>query len=404
MNIKIKSLKKLKSPKAKEEALKKQISTWEKEVYQDWYDNQFNFSIQTIFTPFKQVLEILDKVRTLDNKDVCVIANSEIYLLLKGLKSIGQEDFQYKSLSFITDIKSLKGKDNIKVVDFSNIDKIKLDMKFDVELFNPPYGDKTGSAQSTTIWHKFVGKALDLLKPNGILCTIHPSGYRKDASTFRKLFNRMKQYQFEFISLSNYKTGLDIFKENTTCDWYVIKNVEKFKNTVVRGVDGKTIEIDMSKVIALPDSNLDKLNKIADYTKQNSVEILKDTTYHTQRDYISKVKDKTFTHPVVYTLKKDGPTFKYSSRTDLGSFTKPKVILGKGKGMPVLDLEGKIGYCEFSYGITGEKEYLKKVYKALQTPECIQDLNELGSGDGHNYIRSAVELLRKDFWKNYITE
>jgi hypothetical protein len=277
-------------------------------------------------------------------------------------------------------------------------------MKFDIILGNVPYQETTGSAQSKTIWHLFVDKSLDMLQSNGYLCMVHPSGYRKDTSTFRKLFKRMKALQFEFISLSNYKTGLDLFGVTTTCDWYVLKNTDKYTNTAVRGVDNSSLEIDMSQVVALPDSNLDKLNLIADYTKQESVDVLKDTTYHTQRDYISNTNEGDFVYPVVYTLKIDGPSYKYSSRTDLGNFTKPKVILGKGKGMPVLDLKGELGYCEFSYAITGEQDYLIEVHKALQTPECIQDLKELGSGEGHNYIRSAVELLRKDFWKYYPTK
>ena len=96
-----------------------QLNEYENNISEIWDRTQLGKSIQDKFTPLSLVLEMLEKVRTLDNRDVCVIANSEIYLLIKGLKEKGKENFQYKSLTLITDIKSLIGKENIKRNNFN---------------------------------------------------------------------------------------------------------------------------------------------------------------------------------------------------------------------------------------------------------------------------------------------
>lgn len=132
----------------------------EDKIKERWIEVQYGSSLQKVFTPFVLVLEMLEKVRTLDNRDVCVLTNSEIYLLIKTLKKEGKKNFQYKTLTLITDIKSLEGKDNVKVVDFDNIEKVSLGMKFDVVIGNPPYNDSGDS--NNQIYQHFWNLAFDL--------------------------------------------------------------------------------------------------------------------------------------------------------------------------------------------------------------------------------------------------
>jgi hypothetical protein len=147
------------------------------DILQKWYTVQKGFSIQQTFTPFELVFEILEKVGKLDNKDVLVIANSEIFLLLKTLKKYKLTN--YKSITFLTDIESLEGKEGVKVVDFNKISDISIDMKYDVIIGNPPFNDESTTSTDTRrgfrggYFVKFIDTALRLTK--GSVVMISPS-------------------------------------------------------------------------------------------------------------------------------------------------------------------------------------------------------------------------------------
>lgn len=116
-----------------------ELSSYEAEGRRIWSKYQEGKSLQTVFTPFALVVDILEKLEDLSGKDILVVANVEIFTFIKTLKKYNHID--YKSITFLTDNISLTGKEGIKVVDFINISKVNLDMKFDVVIGNPPYND-----------------------------------------------------------------------------------------------------------------------------------------------------------------------------------------------------------------------------------------------------------------------
>ena len=123
------------------------LNKYDAEGFRFWRKYQDGNSLQSNYTPLTLVLEMLNKLDTLDGKDIAVIANVEIFSFLKALKKY--EHINYSSITFITDIKSLEGKENIEVVDFNKIPYINLNMKFDVVIGNPPFNNE-GTVRSNS--------------------------------------------------------------------------------------------------------------------------------------------------------------------------------------------------------------------------------------------------------------
>ena len=275
------------------------------------------------------------------------------------------------------------------------------DMKFNVVIGNPPYQHTTGSSAGKPIWHLFVDVALNVCKDGGYVSLIHPFGWRNGKSKFKSISKRLREYQIDHCVLSNYDTGIKYFRVNTTCDQYVLHKVASYKASTLIDYDGEINTINLKNAAQIPNSIPAQYVDCIDLTMTNTVSINGDTTYHTQKDIVQRTEDDIYKYPVVYTLKQSGPSFWYA-RDNTHHFGIPKILMGRGLGQPVLDLKGEMAPCEFSYYITAEDtDILEKMYNALCNPECIKLCKQLGSGKGHNYLKEAVGLLHKDFWKRF---
>lgn len=369
-----------------------------------WERVQEGNSLQSVYTPASLAFELFEKIPSWEGKDVLVVANLEVYTFLLNLKKQGK--ISPKSLVVMTDVSSQVGKPNRIMVDFNEIDKLKLDMKFDIVIGNPPY-QKTESKEKkagTPIWHKFVLKSYDLLKEGGYLSMIHPNGWRNKRAKFKKVLELFNSGNPLFINLSDYSTGLRIFKVGTTCDWYVLQKARNEKNTTVVDVDGIEINVDMSSLELLPDRNLEECLKYLASPSEEKVDIIfSQTAYYTLNDHMSKERTDTFEHPIAYTVtQKNGLSFWWSSDNTKGQFGVPKVIVSKGAGCyPIVDLEGDYGLTQFTYAIADTKENLPKIEKALKSEKFLKVMKDLGSGNDR-YTREALSVLKKDFWKDFI--
>ena len=276
-------------------------------------------------------------------------------------------------------------------------------MKFDVIVGNPPYQETTGATTGKSLWPKFVDTSINIIKELGYVALIHPSGWRSGKTTAKKIHNTIQAYQMCHLVLSNYEKGQKLFNVMTTCDWYILQKTPAAHGTTIIDCDNNLHELFLGNVKQLPDVLIPDYQHIIDITMEDTIEILFNYINDTQKEHIQKYQDDVYKFPVIYTLKKAGPSYVWSSRNDLGHYNIPKVILGRGLGMPILDLNGDYSMCEFSYAIVGKDiKYLQNVYNALITERCINDLKKLGCGKGHNYLREVVRLLRPEFYKNYI--
>ena len=291
-----------------------QLEAYESDIKKRWTNVQFENSLQKIFTPFSLVLEMLEKVRTLDNRDICVIANSEIYLLIKGLKEKGKENFQYKSLTLITDIKSLIGKENIKQVNFNNLNKLKLDMKFDVVLANPPYHQPAGdSTYSKPLQNYFVELGMKLGKK---VCFITQANYCGPIKSSLK--STLANYKIEYFAYT------DAFKKtvpNIEVAWFIV-DTELPNNGLTTILNNKkeefqyTIAADRPIPIFSSKSSVELVEKVKDLIGMDSIFTCNTQVLRSKLDYSKngkyKVVQSTGNKAVPLIIESSNVTVKYS--------------------------------------------------------------------------------------------
>ncbi len=129
------------------------LKSVEGEIIKRYNEYQKDVSIQNVFTPAKLVHDILKRVGSLEGKDVLIVANYDIAFRVALLKAVNNapayaadstNEYNYKSLTFLTDVVDLNPKDETKFeVVLANLNEpAKIDMmgkKFDVVIGNPPY-------------------------------------------------------------------------------------------------------------------------------------------------------------------------------------------------------------------------------------------------------------------------
>ena len=243
----------------------------ESDIKYKWQEAQCDNSLQSTFTPFKLTLEMLEKINDINGKDILVIANSETFLFIKYLKVNGY--INYKSLTLLTDVKSLEGKNGIKVVDFNNIDKLKLDMKFDITLGNPPYDGKK------ELHLQFLNFAIE--NTNGIVKIIHPSAWilTKTYNKRVKLHERAAasnaikfNTEFEFVNGNKHFPDANFFYPLTITTVNTISN-NKNEYKIKDSINNRVLKFnDFNDINFHYDSKeyLGLRNKIISYIKNNN--------------------------------------------------------------------------------------------------------------------------------------
>jgi len=279
--------------------------------------------------------------------------------------------------------------------------------KFDLILGNPPYNDGSGNMGSShTLWDKFVIKSFDILKKEQYLVFVHPDGWRNLGNGFDKVKNLLKTKQMLYLEIHDKGDGIKTFGASTTYDFYCVKNNDQINfNTKIKCIDNTVENINISKLNFIPNGMYDSFQKLIAKNGEETVNVVRSCTYHTQKNYISKEKNDIFKYPCVYVTYKDGSIqFRYSSINNKGHFGIPKVIWSNGISTPIVDMNGEYGMTEFSYAIFDDVENLEKIKKAMLNPEFIKLMSFSDGMTGHRYNYKAISLFRKDFWKEFINE
>jgi hypothetical protein len=279
--------------------------------------------------------------------------------------------------------------------------------KFDIVVMNPPYNSPSinkGSAH--VLWDEFVMKALlTSLKTDAYLVAVHPDGWRSLGSAYIKVKNVLKSRQMSYLEVHSKKEGMKTFGASTSYDFYCVRNTENLGNfnTKIKCSDGTTERVDISKLEFIPNGMYDTFQKLIAKKGEEHVSLLRTCAYHTQKEYVSKVKTEVFKYPCVYYTYKDGSMkLYYSSINTKGCYNIPKVIWSQGISMPIVDTTGEYAMNEFAFAIVDDVENLEKIKQAMLNPEFIKLMSLSDGVSGQRYNRKAIALFRKNFWIDFL--
>jgi hypothetical protein len=369
-----------------------------------------------VFTPIGLVCKILDKIPEEVWKnpsatflDPCMGKGTFLLEIVRRLVYIyGYTEDDAKSRVYGYDIRvkyvnhlTRRGLKNVRHKDFLN--EI-IEMEFDVVLGNPPYGKDNGASNSTTLWDKFIFKSVNLLKDGGYFSMVHPGSWRSGSGEFIKVKNTLTSLNMTYLKMCDYKEGLRIFNQQTNFDWYVVKNEESTDLTLTKvcDYDNNVVEIALKNLPLIPSSKIDTFFDYISLDENDRVEFINDSSYHTQRNWVSKSNNNDFIYPCVYSISESkGVQFRWSSDNSKGHFGKSKIIWTNGsKTEPILDIEGNYGLTEFACAIVDTPENLVKLKNVLDSNKFISDIMFF-RGRGNVYDKKIIKLLKKDFWREF---
>jgi hypothetical protein len=138
-----------------------------------------------------------------------------------------------------------------------NVDKLPAIMKFDYVLGNPPYKDKKEGSRSgssdSPLWWQITERSFDLLKEDGIISFITPTGIVSGSDKFTSLFlGKDAKYDLQSVNFNanNYfNVGIEI------CSWVAKKSKPSYSVSVN---DGRIINSSLVNYISV-DKNFDDI-------------------------------------------------------------------------------------------------------------------------------------------------
>ncbi len=279
--------------------------------------------------------------------------------------------------------------------------------KWDLIIQNPPYQlQKEGFKKTQPLWHLFVQKSLTLLVENGYMSMVHPSGWRNVDGVFKETQIKLKEKQILELRIQNEKEGIKIFKADTRFDYYILKNIIPYTETIIKNQDGYLEKINISKLEFIPNSNFTEIESLIAKDGEEMVNILHSySAYETRKEWIKIEKNEIYKYPVVYTVPKgDSLNLMYSSINDRGHFGHPKLIWSNGRIISVgsyIDRIGNYGLTQFSYAIVDDENNLDSIKKAFDSNKFRKLMESSAVGD-MSINRKVISLLKKDFWKEFI--
>jgi len=387
----------------------KQIALRElyKEKSNEW--TYFDDNLQNVFTPYDLCDNIVSKINgyvNLNEKKILVV-NLEFAIVLI------EHGHDPNNICFLTDCEQKARFGKIIGVEIMNDDFTdffqKVRDKKEIRtwgacIMNPPYQTKSDKSDTKTqaIWDKFVACSVDIVEQGGTIAAIHPSGWRSGNGIFPDA-KILKDKQVEYLEIHDEADGLKIFDATTRFDWYVLKNIPVERPTVIIDQNGEKFEAILRDLPCVPNCMIEKVISMVAKGKGKTVELICDSTYHTQREHMSKDKSDRFKYEVVYSTPIGSPTIWYSSIQN-GHFGIPKVIFNPSRPIGyVIDYDGKYGLSQFCVGIVGDKKHLDMVANvfANQKTNGFAEFMESCHFTDKIFNKDIVSRFRKDFWKEF---
>lgn len=280
-------------------------------------------------------------------------------------------------------------------------------MKFDAIVGNPPYQTKNNHdhRKSTPIWHHFVARSLELLKDNGVMTFIHPSGWRNVNGDFDKVKKLLLSRDLIYLNTNDVQDGNRIFGASTRFDWYTLINRPYRRATEYCDDDGKVGTADLSTLKFIPSSNWDEIHDLLATDEDESVEVIYSrSAYGTDKDHMNDQKTPKHTHACITNvgINNDITKLWWSSTQSNGHFGVPKLVFGRFGSGTFIDRDGEYGLCQDVAAIVDTPRNLIKIQQAMATErfQALMKSSDVG-GLGSAFNRKVIPLLKKDFWKNF---
>jgi hypothetical protein len=245
--------------------------------------------------------------------------------------------------------------------------------QFDIIIGNPPYNASGNKATGNTIWQKFVLMSFKLIKLNGYITLIHPSGWRKPISEKGKsnnLFDLMtSKNNMIYLEMHDSKDGMKTFNCGTKYDWYVI-NIKNNINNNTEVIDEKKSKhlLNLKNYSFLPNSNIELFNKI--YCKNPDITniLYSRSSYGSDKKWVSKLKNENFKYTVIHSTTKSGCRYLYSNTNNNGFYGIKKVIFGdSGINEPIIDNTGDLLLSEHAMAIPIINNNEKIIYECIKS-------------------------------------
>ena len=299
---------------------------------------------------------------------------------------------------------------------YNNLLEEEISMKFDVVVMNPPYqgapksSKNKGQATGNTVYGKFVENALtSWLKEDGLLCAVHPGGWRKPTTQKAKnhgLFQLMThENHMTYLEIHDSKDGMKTFNAGTRYDWYVIEkggSPENSKKTKVIDESGKAHEVRMPELDWLPNGDLKLLEGIlvSDEGRSSGI-IYNRTSYGADKAWTSREESDEFCYPLVHTTPKKGTRYLYSNRKDKGHFGVPKVIFGdSGIYDVIVDLSGEFGMTQHAMALPVRDEQDALLAKQFLMSEKFQKILSSCQWSNFQIDWKLFTCFREGFWRD----
>ena len=282
---------------------------------------------------------------------------------------------------------------------------------FDVVIGNPPWNrmrriimtDKNNKHidGGKSLWDKFIIGAFQILKKNGYLCFITPSGWRGTGVHY-KMWKLMCNKQILYLNIYSKKQGKQFFNVSSRFDIYVIENKNNTDKTKIIDELGGIHMMRLNNMPFLPNYAYREIKKILT-TKEKGIDIIFDNSYHHQYPHVNKIKQGRFKFPVVHSINKNGLVFWYSNTNKKGHFGVPKFILNKNEKQYANpeqnDYEGKYGLTAVSFAIPIKtKREGKLILQAVEKPSFKKIIAATKWGIFQTYPK-MFQYFKKDFYK-----
>lgn len=286
--------------------------------------------------------------------------------------------------------------------------RIEKDMKYNKIFGNPPFhetddNDNSIAGGGVKLWEKFLRKALSKnLEKDGYLCYITPSGWRNYKSKlFREIFQKYCVCYINIGGAKKYFEGV-----GSEFDWYIIKNANPIKNTIVEWNNEIKI-VDLATIEGLPDNVefltiKEKFDKDPDHLQCIRIQTHSVKPYsENEKKIIPWIVSEHKSDEYIWPIKHTGPSELYWSNKKHEYQKEKKVILSySGYLNPFYD-DGKLGTTPHAFFIKVKSEEEGNFIIKLLNSNLYKTFLEAYKTSGFNDLKLIKSLpypkIKNDF-------